>query len=337
MGKRRRQVGVLARIQPTATVTRNMSTKDMPSTNTTTTAKYRAAVAVLFCLAAVPVVPDAAVAQTDSEELPEYSAKEVRQSLLLQAKDYVITSGKTKLKMAEDSLLNWSNPSRTTEQGVLMVWSDDGMPMAMATLFTYAWQGVKLKHELISLSENPLQATYLSQTAWTPKRGGIKWEKFVPSKSNKSLAKVSSLKSRRLAQMRSIAREFDVEMVNNYEGNRKSKLRLMSEPVHRFASKKHGTVDGAVFAYCISTDPETLLLVRATEDGEWQCAFAPSNECQMSVSRSSKRVWHMDFINGMRGNYIGTQPQMTFPYMSFHVTNDQLFRPHPDFEASETE
>lgn len=271
------------------------------------------------------------VATTES-----FTGKVIRQSLELEAEDYVIkvagSKGKT-LKLHDKSLLNWTNPSRRTEQGVVMVWHDEGLPRAIASLFTYEWQGTKEKHEFVSLSDAKLEATYNGQLAWAPDQPGVKWHTW--SNGRRDSSRVASSERRRLLQMRSIAREFKVTMKD--ERDKTSSLRLLTEPLHRFKSEKHGVIDGAIFAFAFATDPEALLVVRGDEDDkQWKFGFVPSIYYELTATHKEQVVWHLDSVLEQHiNNVIGNQRLMGDTYLSYHLTANRAFRPHPDVKKKE--
>ena len=257
-------------------------------------------------------------------------AKEIRGTLLLQAKDYDIQVGKTKLELHDRSLLNWSNASRSTEQGVLMVWLDEGMPMVLASLFTYEYQGVKMKHEFASVTTERLTATYNGKRAWAPKKPGLTWEKWETAGSSPGKAKAI-----RLGQMRAIARKFHVDLKDAYNENKTSRLRFMPQPVFRFASEKYDTVDGAIFSFCIGTDPEAFLMVRAVEAGHFEYAFVRSIDWDLKAWLGKQQVWHVPHLNNMSVSMLGQRAIIGEPYLSYHLSTDFRFKPHPELELDE--
>jgi len=112
-------------------------------------------------------VPAGAKAQAyDGESIV---ANSVRALLFRQANEYKFeaktTAGKpVTLSMHEHSLLNWTNPVRGADLGIIVVWKDEGLPLAYGTMFT---RGSGTTHSLTSLSEFSLQTTYQGKLTWT--------------------------------------------------------------------------------------------------------------------------------------------------------------------------
>ena len=285
-------------------------------------------------LAPMPTA-DAANSATQPKSNESFSTKVIQNSLLLQAKDYDIrkvpSREKEKLELYKNSLLNWTNPRRKTEQGVMVAWQDEGMPVVLATLFTYEWYGVKLKHELISLADSELSAQYGGRDVWTPSKAALSWTEWADT--IKKVGDVSSSKPRRLAQMRAIARQFTLTMTN--EEGKTEQLRLLSQPLHRFASKKYATTDGAVFAFASGTDPEALLVIRgSSENQKWEYAFLRSMYYELTAKLRDKQVWRVKSVMAEHVNAsVGDPAVVRSQYSSFHLTPDRLFRPHPDLKA----
>ena len=55
-------------------------------------------------------------------------------------------------------------------------------------------------------------------------------------------------------------------------------LRVLPQPVHRYADAKSGLIDGGMFLIAYGLNPELVLLVEARREGSsepaWQCGFA---------------------------------------------------------------
>src|SRR5262245_48899112 len=80
------------------------------------------------------------------------------------AADYVIRLAgrpKEKLKLHDESLFHWGNPARTGEDGAVFVWTLDGRPEVIGSVFTYRLpKAIRRKHEYHSLAFGPLTAEY---------------------------------------------------------------------------------------------------------------------------------------------------------------------------------
>jgi hypothetical protein len=82
---------------------------------------------------------------------------------------------KDRLLLRKEPLLRWDNPARTGEDGALFVWTLDGRPEVIGTIFTYRYKDViRRKHEYHSLATGPLVADFRGQRVWAPRTAGIK-------------------------------------------------------------------------------------------------------------------------------------------------------------------
>jgi hypothetical protein len=73
-------------------------------------------------------------------------------------------------------------------------------------------------------------------------------------------------------------------------------LRLMSQPLYRFADEATGLVDGALFAYTETTDPEAVLILEAIRpEGDqaslWRFTIAKMTSRPTFARRQEKNVW----------------------------------------------
>jgi hypothetical protein len=224
--------------------------------------------------------------------------------------DYVITIGEAKsnrLELAERPLLHWGNPARNGEDGAVFAWLKDGRPEVVGSVFTYRLRGmgpVIRKHAFHSLSDGPLTAEFQSRLIWSPKVAGVK---FAPVPSGDPPADDAR---RRLTQMRSLARQFSLTMVDLKEG--KSELRLMTQPLLRYQPEVGPCQDGAIFAFAVATDPEALLILEARKSGDelrWEYAFARFHFITLIAQHSGKEVWRVEPDQDMMRAVFGNDPQ----------------------------
>ena len=75
-------------------------------------------------------------------------------------------------------------------------------------------------------------------------------------------------------------------------------LRALSKPLYRYGKSDSEVVDGGVFAFVLTTDPEVYLLLEARtgKNGlEWQYAFAPEASSPIRCTWKGKEVWNFEF------------------------------------------
>src|SRR5947209_16964183 len=84
-----------------------------------------------------------------------------------------------------------------------------------------------------------------------------------------------------------------------YDGT-KSELRLLPQPVHRYAAPKKGIVQGALFAFVQGTDPDVFLLVEARGENlasaRWQFATTRMTAAEVRLRHREKEIWKADIL-----------------------------------------
>lgn len=218
------------------------------------------------------------------------------------------------LPLHPEPLLNWGNPVRQRERGSLFVWTRDGRPAAMGSIFTYELNdGSREKHEFHSLCEERLRLALGDRLVWTP-APGITWRDAA------GLASPAASDRQRMTQMRNLARTFQVRLVDHMGDA--TQLRMMPQPLFRYVSPGAGVIDGAIFSYVVATDPEALLLVEAagtTASGKWRYAFARFHYWQLDATDASGAVvWSAEADLSQALHQIGDAAHMEKPYVSFH-------------------
>lgn len=218
--------------------------------------------------------------------------------------------------LVKSPLLHWGNPARTGEDGAVFLWVAEGRPVVIGSIFTFKLKQVRTKHELQSLSTEPLKATFRGETAWTPEKASVEF-KPVPG------APVPSDSERlRGTQMKQLARTFSARMTE-LDGDA-HELRLMPNPLYRYELDGRGNlVDGAIFAFAQGTDPEVLLLleVRRTADGgrRYEYAFARYHFVSLWASHDGKEVWSVEADRAQTTLQFGDTAHQNKTYTSYHV------------------
>ena len=72
----------------------------------------------------------------------------------------------------------------------------------------------------------------------------------------------------------------------------------VAQTVRRYGKPGSDVIDGALFAYVLTTDPEVYLMIEARKgkDGpEWQYAFAPMSVYGLRGSCKGQVVWSVPF------------------------------------------
>ena len=194
------------------------------------------------------------------------------------------------LALSPEPILKWSNPVRGTADGAVLLWTDRGRPEAVASFYRYTGGTGEPReaHEFTSLATGPMIARFEGQVVWTP-RTGIEPTRLPDAPPPASTA------VERLRQMRSLAQEFRAYFDNPPD---QSEVRLLPQPLHRYDSggARRDVVDGALFAFVHTTDPEVLLLIeaRVPEGGgpaAWHYAVARMTTVNVVLRHRDREVW----------------------------------------------
>jgi hypothetical protein len=210
------------------------------------------------------------------------------------------------LGFREDPVLKWTNPLRRADDGAVFVWTDRGRPEVAASFYKYkSNERMYEDHEFISLSASPLLARQDGEVVWSLPKGNVRPEPIPDA------PKPASTAGERLRQMKALAREFKATYNNPPD---LSEIRLLTQPIYRFETegKRPDILDGALFAYVHTTDPEVLLVIEARALAEggpmiWHFSCARMSMVNMRVHLKDREVWSAKWDNDYRG--------ITKPYM----------------------
>jgi hypothetical protein len=216
-------------------------------------------------------------------------------------------------QLREPPLLNFTNPERNQERGSVFVWLLDERPVVLGQFFRYnSRSGRNTKHAFHSLADTSVEATYENQLAWAPNTPGVTWNwlKDAPEPAESSRG--------RLLQMRQLARRFKLTLTN--PKNESTELRLMPRPLLEYAAPKQGVHDGVLLSYVVATDPETILIMEAAQDGSvlrFRYAFARFHFQQLTATDGDTEVWRVDYDPTQMRNSPGDPVSLRKPYSSF--------------------
>ena len=189
----------------------------------------------------------------------------------------------------------------------MFVWTDRGRPEVAACFYRYRAEGKAIEeHEFVSLSESPLAARRDGEPVWSVAAGNIN-PAPIPRR-----ASPAASPAERLRQMRALAREFKATFNNPPD---LSEIRLLTQPLYRFETegKRADILDGALFAYVHTTDPEVLLLIEARPPAgggpvAWHFSVARMSMVNLRVHHKGREVWSASWANDLR--------DPTSPYMA---------------------
>jgi len=190
--------------------------------------------------------------------------------------------------------LRWANNARGSEDGLTLLYVFEGKPLATACL--YPWAG-RLVHDFESISRGNIVARKNSQLVWQPKQSGVQFARIPDAPPPEATP------AQRLRQIKSLAEQFQSSMLGwKADSTDREELRLLPRPLYRYELKEGAAtdkvvIDGAVFAFVMGTDPESLLLIEAVKTGDaaaWEFAFARRTSGELEGRHQDKIVWHAD-------------------------------------------
>jgi hypothetical protein len=213
------------------------------------------------------------------------------------------------LFLEREPVLLWTNPQRKTMASASFIWVVDGRPEAIASIYRFNDGGKMVEdNEFQSLALAALSATRDGRPAWSPRTAGLTLAPIPGA------PKPAASTADRLRQMRALAREFHAFFDNPDD---QTELRLLPQPLYRYKTNRPELLDGALFAYVITTDPEVLLLLEARpQDGAlaWQYAFARMSMVNLRAEHKGQKVWNVGWV------YDRTDPSQ--PYLTLRAPDE---------------
>lgn len=173
--------------------------------------------------------------------------------------EFLAAGADAALELKDEPVLRWSNPTTGEVHGNVFLWTRGGRPMVVGSLFKWFSPHSHMSHEFQSLAEKPIAAKFHGMEVWKTTEPGLKFVELadapLPARSPAS----------RLLQLKQIARGFAATKIDR-DGD-KVELRLLTQPVYRYALPGDGVFDGALLAFVQGTDPEVLLLLEVRGAG----------------------------------------------------------------------
>lgn len=195
-------------------------------------------------------------------------------------------------------LIRYSDQERALTQSSLWVWHRDEVPVLFCKVERvtrpdsprHAWQFC-----CSPALDQKVDVEWNREFRWRAKEVGVRWTPFA----DKSAP--GNKPALRLSQLKALARQFSGEIENSRTRDRET-MRLLAQPLYRYASAKQGILDGAVFGLTSNgTNPDTLLLIEAVSEATgspWRYAVVGMSGDAVEIARSGQTVWQKPFTNG---------------------------------------
>jgi hypothetical protein len=230
-----------------------------------------------------------------AEEPPTGAAPKNRQAEQIRkvidevlARHQVFPDRESKEPLQVVPVLRWSNNPRSTDNGLTVLYVRKGRPYAAACLFPYD-RGMIHDFQSLARASDKIVARRNGETVWQPQEAGVEYAPIPDAPAAKDS------RPERLRQMKLLAERFESTMLGwKIDTNDQEKLRRLPRPLYRFDPDSGPVVDGAVFAFVLGTDPESLLLielVKEKEQSRWVYAFARRTAGKLEGRLDGKVVW----------------------------------------------
>jgi hypothetical protein len=192
--------------------------------------------------------------------------------------------------LSPEPVLRYSNSEREigSLDGATFLWLQGARPIA-AVSYSIRRLNSDAYRECTSFSADPLVCRRGEQLVWSPKTGGLLTQKLAGAPAP------AAGKVQRLTQMRELARRFTADCYHP-RTEAATELRLLTQPLYRFADEQAEVLDGALFAFVVSNDPELFLLLEAVRrkgdsEAHWQYSLARMSSQKLAVRLEHKEIW----------------------------------------------
>ena len=225
-----------------------------------------ATLALPLVLALPAQAPAGAPASTADGAASKARAAEMRE---LAREIAMETAGGVKLERGPEPIYRFADPTRAFADGTVWAFARSGRPEALLTVSLEGRRGGSLQwlYEFTSLSTDRVRAVGPAGVApwpWAPEGPGI-----VPRPIPEAGAPGGEAPGR-LRRMRDLARRFRAhEFFEPKPGEPPARyeLRLLPQPVARYADPASGVVDGGLFLLVYGQNPEIALVIEARAEG----------------------------------------------------------------------
>ena len=193
-----------------------------------------------------------------------------------------------KVQPVPKPLLRWIDVARQDtpiKDGTIWAWGTEGRPVALLA------QEVKESRwvcELVSASTSSQRLSVVTDQGWqwSPERSGLQLIEFPEA------PEPAQNRAARLTQMKALVRRITIAKFT--QDGTKHELRALARPIHRYEAKTTGLIDGAMFAFALGTNPESVAVVEAQRTDSttrWKCGFLRVCTARIEAQIDEKPVW----------------------------------------------
>lgn len=204
-----------------------------------------------------------------------------------------------KCELKETPLIHYSDQVRRLPESTLWLWEDGGRPVLFCKIerITGADGATKMWQFCCSpATASKTDVTWGKNFRWRARELPFRWLSLPDASPPRDQPRA------RLTQMKSIARGFSGRTAQT-PAKTEQEMRLLTSPLHQYASPEQNVVDGAVFGLTSNgTNPDALLMVEALAEPEagatWRYAVVGLTGDAADVSREDKKVWSKEYSDG---------------------------------------
>jgi hypothetical protein len=230
------------------------------------------------------------------------------------------------LDLQREPILKWSNPDRGEVHGYVFLWTREGRPLVVASLFKWFTPHTHMSHEFHSFAEGPLRGNFHGNPVWKAGEAGVRFIDLPGA------AAPAAGDAQRLMQMKQLAKEFSGVKTERDDGN-VVELRLLPQPIYRYAAASQDILTGGLFTLVHGTDPEIFVPIEArgkdAASARWQYAVARMTNSALRLRLRDKEVWAADVLRGRQV----TDPERPYTTFFFNAIpdflKDALAKPNP--------
>ncbi len=203
---------------------------------------------------------------------------------------YSVFVGDEKQPMTVLPVLSWNNPlAGSFGKCRSVIYLHEGQAKAVCCIWSTE---ASIYHEFGSLTRASLRGELDTKKIWEFAAGSVE---FRPVPDADPPAAESR---RRLLQMKVLIQRFAaIETMSRKGEPTREQLRMLPTPLYRYEKESAEVVDGAVFGFVHTTDPEALVVleaVRAAETMRWDYLFVRRTTMPVIGQLDDKTVWSTD-------------------------------------------
>ena len=268
-------------------------------------------VAIIGCL----TLMDGLAGAEDGAEQSVSEVAELRQKTPLETdidrslERYQVFWNGEKVALKVHPVLTWNNPvagSLGKNRSVLFL--KDGQAKAVCCIWS---SGRNLYHEFGSLSRQGLRGEIEGRRSWEMKAGSQLFQSIPDSPPPANSRRL------RMLQMKQLIKRFEAIELRNRQGEPdRIPLRLLTTPLYRYENDSSEILDGAVFGFVHTTDPEAMVVIEAVRpqaatrldrpsELRWEYAFARRTTLPVEGQLDKQKVWDTSTVGFQAFNQLG--------------------------------